>query len=37
MDIAGQVLEAVNRKSGKLLMSLFPFWMKIFMDGEQGD
>ena len=37
MDIAGQVLEVVYRESGKLLMSLFSFWMKTFTGREKGD
>jgi hypothetical protein len=37
IDIAGQVLEAMYRKSGKLLTSLISLRMKIFTDGEKGD
>ena len=37
IGITGQVLEAVYRKSGKLLTSLIPLWMKIFTDGEKWD
>jgi len=35
IHIARQVLETIYRKSGKLLASLIPLWMKFFTGGKK--
>ena len=37
IDIAGQVPEARQWKSSKLLTSLVSLWMKFIADREKGD